>query len=81
MADRAHQYVVGVTGGPADRWLLRDLNHELANDPDVHVVEVQGSPEEPSLLIVEMQPDRAEQLQARFGGRLLIEPNQSLDMY
>ena len=64
--------------GKAEELSLAELARHLQADPHIEVLEAKGPAEQPTLLIVAMAPDRAEQLRQQFGGRLIIERDAAL---
>ncbi|HEV7718361.1 MAG TPA: hypothetical protein VGO70_05225 [Arsenicitalea sp.] len=72
----------GPPDGVRENWLVQGqavtsgaLLQAIAGDPGVHVLNRIAS----DTLLLEMTPTRAEQLKARFGPALIIEPDQPLD--
>lgn len=55
------------------------LQHTLSDDQDVRVVHVIGSDDDPQVLVVEMLPERAEQLKGEHPD-LIVEEDTSLDI-
>jgi len=68
---QAQRYLIGSAAGGS----LRDLSQTLLSDPRLKVRRVMGPQDNPVMVIAEMTPELAEQLQAQFAGRLIIEPD------
>jgi len=67
-------------GGAAAQAMVEVLN-TLQNDPEIAVAEVQGDPETPTLVVVEMTPERADRLKRELEGLAIVEPNLPLDPF
>jgi ABC-type phosphate/phosphonate transport system substrate-binding protein len=75
MPESRRQLMIG--GEPA---ALAAKLPQLEADPSVDVVQVQGAPEAPSLLVV-TAPEDAQSLQERLGGDVRVEPDAPLDLF
>jgi hypothetical protein len=47
----------------------------LEQDPQTDVVQVQGAPEAPSLLVAATDPAHVEELKEKLGDDVIVEPN------
>lgn len=53
----------------------------LNEDPHTTVVDVQGSPRAPSLIVIEAKPRQVERLKEKLGGEVTVEPNPPLEPF
>lgn len=60
-------------GGKPD--VLAEKLKLLEDDPQTDVVQVQGTPESPSLLVAATDPDHAAELKEKLGDEVVVEPN------
>ncbi|WP_214322550.1 hypothetical protein [Nonomuraea sediminis] len=67
--------------GSTDPSVLATVASELDRDPEVTVQRKLGSAERPSLLTVEMTPAHADELKAKFGPQVTIEPDSPVQLY
>lgn len=67
--------------GSADPSVLARVAGELESDPGVTIRRVLGTPARPTLLAVEMAPAHADELRARFGPQVTIEPDAPVELY
>lgn len=75
MSDR-QQYIIGRVGaGNASTVSLAEIMKALNANPQAEIVQVQGSPDHPSLLVASLTPDDAQQLQAQYQGQIIVEEN------
>ncbi|MGN9836583.1 hypothetical protein ACTMTI_00540 [Nonomuraea sp. H19] len=65
----------------AEPALLAELARALRDDPDVTIRRMVGQPDRPTLIAVDMPPERVEALQAEYGSRLTIEPDSPIELY
>ncbi len=71
----AEQYLIG--GGAQED--LHEILKAAEADSTLRVIEVQGGAEAPTLIVVEMDHGRAEQLKAELAGRAVVERNVPLE--
>ncbi len=69
------RYMIGNAGSLS----LTSIAERLRQDPQVDLVKVVGPPDHPSVLVVEMPADHAEQLKSRYADELVIEPDLPLN--
>jgi hypothetical protein len=58
--------------------LLSKVEAAVRGDPQVELVDVNGPPDQPDVLVVAMTPDRAEQLKQQFTDKLIVEKDAPL---
>ncbi len=68
-----------VGGAPAQEMV--EVLSTLQDDPEIAVAEVQGDPEAPTLVVVEMTPGRADRLRTELGRRAIVERNLPLEPF
>ncbi len=70
------RYIIGTVtsgSGRSDPGLLARVTETVRVDPQSELLEVQGSSEVPTLLVVSMTSERADELRREFGDHLLVE--------
>ena len=73
MSER-QQYIIGRVGSGAGSAIsLADIVKILEADSQAEVMEIQGPPNDPSLLVASLTPERAQQLQEQYQGKLIVE--------
>jgi hypothetical protein len=55
-----------------------DVLHE---DPKATVLDVQGSPRAPTLIVIETEPGHIEKLKDKLGDDVIVEPNNPLEPF
>ena len=51
----------------------------LDEDPKATVLDVQGSPRAPTLIVIETEPGHIEQLKKRLGDGVIVEPDNPIE--
>jgi hypothetical protein len=74
MPESKEQLMIG--GEPA---VLAEKLKVLEEDPQTDVLQVQGAPEAPSLLVAATDPDHAAELKEKLGDDVIVEPNFPID--
>lgn len=71
VGSRPIRYLIGsATGGS-----MQGIGKTLIADPELTIKQVVGPEENPVMIVAEMQPQYATQLQAEFASQLIIEPD------
>ena len=71
------QYIVGPTTEATVPFT--EVVDALHVDPQVEIVEVQGSQESPSLVVASLTPENAQQLRDKYQGQIIVEENAPLN--
>jgi hypothetical protein len=74
-SEEPQRYLIAVS--PPDQIVL--ITEVLKNDPEIEVLEVKGT--DTPTIVVSTTPSRAEMLRKQFGGQLIIEKDQPLEMF
>lgn len=59
---------------------LATIANTLRGEPEIELLEEQGEPGSPTLLVASMSRERAEALRQQHGSRLIVEPDAPLQM-
>ena len=54
---------------------MQTIGQTLIADPELTIKQIVGPEENPVMIVAEMQPHHATQLQAQFANQLIIEPD------
>ncbi len=61
--------------------LIRALAEVITMDPDLDLISVSGPATEPTRIVAEMSPERADLVRRALGGQLIIERDEDLQAY
>lgn len=76
MPGSSEQFMIG---GPAA--ILAQKLDVLHKDPTATVLDVQGSPRKPSLIVIEAEPEHIEKLKEKLGDEVTVEPDNPIELF
>ncbi len=70
------EYMIGrVEARNASTISLAEITKALNANPQAEILQIQGPPDNPSLLVASLTPEDAQQLQDQYQGQLIVEKN------
>lgn len=80
MSNRQRYMIGSVESGTGSTVSLSEILVMLEADPQAEVVGIQGPPDDPSLLVVSLTPESAQQLQEQYQDKIIVEPDAPLQL-